>query len=98
MRGVSSRAMVMPFASAVGFSISTSMPAQAVQHERLSAEPHERLMALAVRPDHATLIVPALEHENATRSAEQVEIVGWRDGEDPYALVRAAPMPRMVCQ
>ena len=54
------------------------------------AEPHERLMALAVRPDHATLIVPALEHENATRSAEQVEIVGWRDGEDPYALVRPA--------
>jgi Xaa-Pro dipeptidase len=54
------------------------------------ADPHERLMALAVRPDRATLIVPALEHENATRSAEQVEIVGWRDGEDPYALVRAA--------
>jgi Xaa-Pro dipeptidase len=54
------------------------------------AEPHERLMALAVRPDRATLIVPALEHENATRSAEQVEIVGWRDGEDPYALVRPA--------
>jgi Xaa-Pro aminopeptidase len=54
------------------------------------AEPHERLMALAVRPDRATLIVPALEHENATRSAEQVEIVGWRDGEDPYALVRRA--------
>ena len=54
------------------------------------AEPHERLMALAVRLDRATLIVPALEHENATRSAEQVAIVGWRDGEDPYALVRAA--------
>ena len=54
------------------------------------ADPHERLMALAVRPDRATLIVPALEHENATRSAEQVAIVGWRDGEDPYALVRAA--------
>jgi Xaa-Pro dipeptidase len=34
------------------------------------AEPHERLMALAVRADSATLIVPALEHENATRSAE----------------------------
>ena len=54
------------------------------------AEPHERLMALAVRADRATLIVPALEHENATRSAEQVAIVGWRDGEDPYALVGAA--------
>lgn len=54
------------------------------------ADPHERLMALAVRADRATLIVPALEHENATRSAEQVAIVGWRDGEDPYALVSAA--------
>ena len=55
-----------------------------------SADPHERLMALAVRPDGATLIVPALEHENATRQAAQVEVVSWRDGEDPYALVRDA--------
>jgi Xaa-Pro dipeptidase len=51
------------------------------------ADPHERLMALAVRLDGATLIVPALEHENATRSTNQATVVGWRDGEDPYALV-----------
>jgi Xaa-Pro dipeptidase len=55
-----------------------------------SSEPHERLMALAVRPDSATLIVPALEHENAARNSTQVEVVSWRDGEDPYSLVRNA--------
>lgn len=55
-----------------------------------SAEPHERLLALAVRLDSATLIVPALEHENATRQSAQVGVVSWRDGEDPYDLVRDA--------
>lgn len=54
------------------------------------AEPFERLMALAVRPDRATLIVPALEHEKASRHVDHAEIVSWRDGEDGYALVRAA--------
>ena len=54
------------------------------------AEPHERLMALAVRPDGATLIVPALEREKASRQADQADIVSWRDGEDPTALVRVA--------
>src|SRR3979411_2976356 len=54
------------------------------------AEPFERLMALAVRPDGATLIVPALEHEKAGRHADHATIVPWRDGEDAYALVRAA--------
>lgn len=54
------------------------------------AEPFERLMALAVRPDSATLIVPAIEREKASRHAEQAEIVSWRDGEDPLALVRAS--------
>jgi Xaa-Pro dipeptidase len=54
------------------------------------SDPHERLMALAVQPDSATLIVPALEHENAVRQSAQVEVVSWRDGEDPYNLVREA--------
>jgi Xaa-Pro aminopeptidase len=54
------------------------------------SEPHERLMALAVRPDSATLIVPALEHENAVRQSIQVEVVSWRDGEDPYTFVGEA--------
>lgn len=54
------------------------------------ADPHERLMALAVRPDRATLIVPALEKENAATHSDQSTVVAWRDGEDPYELVRDA--------
>jgi Xaa-Pro dipeptidase len=54
------------------------------------AEPHERLMALAVRPDRATLIVPALEGENAAGKSREVAVVGWRDGDDPYELVGEA--------
>jgi Xaa-Pro dipeptidase len=54
------------------------------------ANPHERLMALAVRPRDAVLIVPELEHEKADNRASDVTVVGWRDGEDPYALVSEA--------
>jgi Xaa-Pro dipeptidase len=54
------------------------------------AEPHERLMALAVRPDGAILIVPALEKDSAIARSKQAEVLGWRDGEDPYDLVRGA--------
>jgi Xaa-Pro aminopeptidase len=53
------------------------------------ADPHERLMALAIRLDDATLIVPALEAQKAQANAENVSIVSWRDGEDAYALVDA---------
>src|SRR5437868_3710078 len=54
------------------------------------AEPHERLMALAVRPDGATLIVPSLEEEKAQAHASDAEVVAWSDGEDPYELVQRA--------
>lgn len=54
------------------------------------AEPFERLMALAVRQDGATLIVPAIERQKASADAEQAEVMAWRDGEDPYALVSEA--------
>jgi Xaa-Pro dipeptidase len=54
------------------------------------AEPHERLMALVIRANTATLIVPAMEHEHAASNTKQVEVMGWRDGEDPYALVTDA--------
>ena len=54
------------------------------------AEPYERLMALAVRDDRATLICPALERENALRANTEAEVVSWSDGEDPYRLVRQA--------
>jgi len=51
------------------------------------ADPHERLMALAVRRDDATLIVPALERQKAEANTDDVRVVSWRDGEDAYALV-----------
>ena len=55
------------------------------------ANPHERLMALAVTGDGATLIVPALEQQKAAAaSSGAAGVVGWRDGEDAYALVAEA--------
>src|SRR3989449_9408660 len=54
------------------------------------ADPHERLMALAVRHDGATLIVPALEGQSAAEHASNAAVVAWRDGEDPCELVDRA--------
>lgn len=54
------------------------------------ANPHERLMALALGPSDATLIVPALEEEKASKQAADVQVLAWRDGEDAYALVDRA--------
>jgi len=55
-----------------------------------SANPHERLMGLVVRPQAATLIVPALERQKAAEHATGAEVVAWADGEDPYKLVAGA--------
>ena len=55
-----------------------------------SANPHERLLALAVGPDSALLVVPDLEREHAERHAKGTEIVSWQDGEDPFRLLRGA--------
>ncbi len=55
-----------------------------------AANPHERLMSLTVSASGATLIVPALEAENPNARAASVEVVSWRDGEDPYELVGRA--------
>lgn len=54
------------------------------------AEPFERLMALVVRRDGATLVVPAIEREKASAFEDLADVVSWRDGEDPWALVRSA--------
>ena len=56
-------------------------------------EPHERLLALAVRPDASVLVVPALEHEHATADARDAEVRSWRDGEDALALLAEALGP-----
>ena len=52
--------------------------------------PLERLTLLIVRPaDDPVLVVPELERPRALDSpmGRRVEVVGWRDGEDPYELV-----------
>ena len=54
------------------------------------AEPFERLMALAIRREEAILVVPALEGESARSHDANAQVVSWRDGEDPYALVTRA--------
>jgi Xaa-Pro dipeptidase len=54
------------------------------------AETQERLMALTVRLDSATLIVPAIERDRAVQVAGDYGVIPWRDGEEPYALVRDA--------
>jgi Xaa-Pro aminopeptidase len=55
-----------------------------------AAEPHERLLALVVRPDSSVLVVPALEEENALRHAAGAEVLAWRDGEDALGVLRSA--------
>ena len=57
------------------------------------ANPHERLMALTIRADGATLIVPALEEQNAKSHVSNTDVVGWRDGEDAYELVKRSMGP-----
>jgi len=54
------------------------------------ANPHERLMALVIGPDSALLLVPDLEEESARGQAREVEILGWRDGDDPFPVLRSA--------
>ena len=57
-------------------------------------DPHERLLALVLRDGEASLIVPGLEEESARAVVrEQVDVRAWRDGQDPWELVRAALGP-----
>ncbi len=53
-------------------------------------DPYERLMALVVKQDSVTLIIPAIERENAERTKLDADIDSWADGEDPYRLVHRA--------
>ena len=52
------------------------------------AEPHERLIALALAEDSTVLLVPALEAANASRAVPDVEIRAWQDGEDAMEVLR----------
>lgn len=52
---------------------------------------HERLTAFVVGPDGYRVVAPMTDVATLQQEAalDGVEVVGWRDGEDPYALVRA---------
>lgn len=52
------------------------------------ANPHERVMALAVRRDGATLVLPTLERDNAVARAAGVSVVSYQDGDDALGLLR----------
>lgn len=53
-------------------------------------DPHERLLGLALAGAGPVLVVPSLEVESARAAVRGVEVVGWRDGEDPYAVAGRA--------
>jgi Xaa-Pro aminopeptidase len=55
-----------------------------------SAEPHERLMGLAIGPGGSVLVVPGLEQESAERQTRGVEVVAWSDGTNPYTAAAGA--------
>lgn len=53
--------------------------------------PLERVTLLVVRPDgDPFLIVPLLERPAALAAGVRVEVVGWTDAEDPYAIAARA--------
>ena len=54
------------------------------------ADTAERLMALAVSAEAATLVVPALELDNAESQVREIEVVGWKDGQDPWRALAGA--------
>ena len=54
------------------------------------ANPMERLMALVVKEDGATFVVPTLERENAAGVATKVQVAGWDDGDDPFRVLAGA--------
>src|SRR5262245_10795845 len=64
------------------------------------APPFERLTCLVLRPAaDPVLIVPELERPRAAASpiGKKLEIVGWQDGDDPYAALRGLlGKPRVV--
>lgn len=53
-------------------------------------DPAERLMGLAVGAGGPVLVVPGLEQESAERHTHGVEVVGWRDGTDAFAVAAGA--------
>lgn len=57
-----------------------------------AAHSHERLTALVVMPGGCRVVAPMTDAMTLDREAslDGVDVLGWRDGEDPYALVAEA--------
>lgn len=54
----------------------------------LSCDPHERLLMLVISRKKVSILVPAMEYENAKRSIfNEIEIVKYLDTEDGYKLL-----------
>ncbi|MGV0343972.1 M24 family metallopeptidase [Corynebacterium lehmanniae] len=52
---------------------------------------HERLTALVIAPGGTTVVAPVTDIQSlGLDGAADVEVVGWRDGENPYQLVADA--------
>lgn len=55
----------------------------------MNCDPHERLLMLAIQKDKVSLLVPAMEYENAKRSVDaSINIVKYLDTEDGYFLLQ----------
>lgn len=56
----------------------------------------ERLTLLVLTPARSALIVPALERGDAAAAVGSLELLDWRDGEDPYRLAAELLSPDAV--
>ena len=54
----------------------------------MSCDPHERLLMVVIQKNKVSMLVPAMEYENAKRSVDKsIEIVKYLDTEDGYMLL-----------
>lgn len=52
----------------------------------------ERIVCFALTPDRAFFLMPTFEMDNLSEGLRQsVECIGWKDGEDPLAMLAALP-------
>lgn len=52
------------------------------------ASSHERLTALVIAPDATRVVAPLTDVASlGLERADDIDVVGWRDGDDPYRLV-----------
>lgn len=70
-------------------SIFITNPTNVYYLTNLSCDPHERYMAFVIQKDKLSLLVPALEYENAKRSvSSDIEIISYLDTEIAYEKLK----------